>query len=73
MLLKSKPRQADRRVDGDELGYVYELFVKNVLELERAKRDIENPTLQINECKEQLEKRPVLCRSHMDFVQKDGT
>lgn len=58
MLLKSEPREADHRVAGEQLGGVYELFAKQTLVLEKAKRDMENLTLQLNECKEQLESRP---------------
>lgn len=58
LLLKSKPREADRRVAGEQLGEVYKLILKQALELERVKRDMDNLTLQLNECKDKLEKRP---------------
>lgn len=59
MLVKSKPTEADRKVAGEQLGEVCEIIVKQSLELNRAKSDVENLNLQLKECKEKLEKCPV--------------
>lgn len=58
MLLKSKPKEADRRVAVEQLGEVYEIIVRHSLELERTKRDVENLNLQLKECNDKLEKCP---------------
>lgn len=59
---------------GEQLGEVYELIAKQALELERAKRNVENLTFQFNECKEKLEKR---AKSYVGAIrtptQKGGT
>lgn len=50
MLIKCKPKQANRKVAGDQLGDVYEIIVKKTLKLERAKWELENLNLHLKEC-----------------------